>query len=78
VFPEEVKVEQDIKNLIKKMLAIDPEKRIRWDDIFVEKLVEYQTILKSDLLSTTSTFCSETDKFVEKEKNKLNDEKITE
>ena len=30
------------------------------------------------MLSSTSTFCSETDRFVEKEKNKLNEETITE
>lgn len=34
-FPQDVKINESYINLITKMLKVDPEMRIRWDEIFL-------------------------------------------
>ncbi|CAD8213633.1 unnamed protein product [Paramecium octaurelia] len=81
-FPQEVQINESYKNLLTKMLKVDPEARIRWDDLFLflSKDTAFQ-VAGNENLSMASTHMSESERFksdyikVEQQINKIDEMK---
>lgn len=63
-FPQEVQINESYKTLLTKMLKVDPELRIRWDDLFLflSKDTPFQVVTNENL-SMASTHMSDSESF---------------
>ncbi|CAD8208951.1 unnamed protein product [Paramecium pentaurelia] len=79
-FPQDVQINESYINLLKKMLKVDPEMRIRWDEIFLLLSKDQNNqIITDENFSVATTHMSDSDRFqtnykkVEQQINKIDE-----